>query len=475
MARHRSPAALFASWFDSAAEPVYVLSPERVVLYCNPACEVRLGAAATQVVGQVVRSQAPGERVGAAAAACVLYPPPSAWTEPDRAGSLVWGKPGEPLRRCRTRFLHLHPENVSGPLLVVIVDRHDTPPAEPDFPSHAPTPEADRLYERLRTLLGSAGGRWLPLRSQGSGDLARRLRSQLQTAGGTRLPTCVRGPRGSGAGEVARAIHYLEDRSRQGSLVPLDCGRLTSERLTGVLAEILAGAFVRGGRIPTVLLEDLARLPAAAIPGIAELCLRGADVCRLIAVLPPTGLPDALKAVPGPALLETLTVDIPPLAAQRSDLPLLAQAVLEDLPAIPGKSTVGFSPEALDALAFHPWTGEWDEFTETIRLAQSRASGPLILPADLPPAIRHAQSAALHPARPPEPIDLEAVLAHVETSLLRHALSAARGNKSKAAALLGLTRPKLYRRLVQLGLETPGGDVAFEEIEDASPGEPTAE
>jgi DNA-binding NtrC family response regulator len=43
----------------------------------------------------------------------------------------------------------------------------------------------------------------------------------------------------------------------------------------------------------------------------------------------------------------------------------------------------------------------------------------------------------------------------VEKELIARAMRRARGNKSKAAKLLGLTRPRLYRRLVQLGLEHP--------------------
>ena len=48
---------------------------------------------------------------------------------------------------------------------------------------------------------------------------------------------------------------------------------------------------------------------------------------------------------------------------------------------------------------------------------------------------------------------LDEFLAQIERELIVRALAQAKGNKAKAARLLGMTRPRLYRRLVQLGLE----------------------
>ncbi len=52
---------------------------------------------------------------------------------------------------------------------------------------------------------------------------------------------------------------------------------------------------------------------------------------------------------------------------------------------------------------------------------------------------------------------LDEFLARVERELLRRAVAQAKGNKAKAARLLGMTRPRLYRRLVQLGMEKEAG------------------
>ena len=85
--------------------------------------------------------------------------------------------------------------------------------------------------------------------------------------------------------------------------------------------------------------------------------------------------------------------------------------------------------------------------------AHRRAAGREIDVADLPERLRLAGQAAAHPRRPEETIVLDEYLGRVERELIRRALARAKGNKARAARLLGMTRPRLYRRMVQLGLE----------------------
>jgi DNA-binding NtrC family response regulator len=88
-----------------------------------------------------------------------------------------------------------------------------------------------------------------------------------------------------------------------------------------------------------------------------------------------------------------------------------------------------------------------------VRQAFVQAEGFEIVPADLPKQLRLAAEAARYPRPAVETIDLEKFLAQVETELIERALRQAKGNKAGAARLLGITRPRLYRRMVQLGLE----------------------
>ena len=144
---------------------------------------------------------------------------------------------------------------------------------------------------------------------------------------------------------------------------------------------------------------------------------------------------------------------MPALAERREDVPLLAQALLEEINAEGKKQLRGFTPETLDSLAAYPWPGNIDELAAMVREAHERAEGLLIGPGDLPKRIHLAAVAARHPRRELEPIDLEKHLSGIELELIERTLRLAKGNKTKAAKLLGLTRPRLYRRMVQLGLE----------------------
>jgi hypothetical protein len=85
--------------------------------------------------------------------------------------------------------------------------------------------------------------------------------------------------------------------------------------------------------------------------------------------------------------------------------------------------------------------------------AFSKAEGFEIAAADLPRRLVHAAEAARRPQRADEPIVMAEFLTGIERELIERALKQAKGNKARAARLLGLTRPRLYRRMVQLGLE----------------------
>jgi len=158
------------------------------------------------------------------------------------------------------------------------------------------------------------------------------------------------------------------------------------------------------------------------------------------------------------ALLTTLVIRMPAFAERAEDLPLVAQAMLEEINGRSARQLSGFTPEALDVLAAHPPRGGWDELAEWIRQAHKRSTGLFIDRAALPDRARFVAEAAAYRRPEEERIDLEQFLGEIELELIQRALTKAKGNKTKAAELLSMNRPRFYRRLVQLGLEEQGSD-----------------
>ena len=155
--------------------------------------------------------------------------------------------------------------------------------------------------------------------------------------------------------------------------------------------------------------------------------------------------------------LNVFEIHLAPLRERPEDILPLAEAFLEDLGREMGRPAAGISRDARDFLLAYGWPGNVRELRNAIERAILLCDGGLItrehLPAPRPGSElaqpRTAERPALEVASfSPEGVDLGAV----ERNLIEKALSQAKGNKSKAAVLLGLTRSQLYSRLEKHGI-----------------------
>jgi DNA-binding NtrC family response regulator len=162
--------------------------------------------------------------------------------------------------------------------------------------------------------------------------------------------------------------------------------------------------------------------------------------------------------------ISTITIRLPNLADRLEDLPILAQFFLEACNRSNSKQIGSIRPDALDSLALYSWPGELDQLREMIELAHAACGSHTITSSDLPPIFYQAFQASAHKRQQSEPIVLDELLASIEREAITRALAQTSGNKSEAATLLGMTRPRLYRRLVQLGFvtEEPGAKTEAE-------------
>lgn len=457
MARGRHGALELARLLDAAAQPIYVLDDQRTIVFCNQSCLDWLGCEADAIQGQrcVYGSSEEG---GGASLAAGLCPPPEAWSGHERQG-IVGATLGDGrLSRRNARFIPL-PSAGETPFLVALVETEELAESADALKAACPT-EAAELHERLRKFRHERAEKYRLDRFLGDSPAMRLARSQMEVAAASRASVLIVGPPGSGRQHAAHVIHYAAPGEASGPLVPLSCAVLATDLIASTLAAIAARRFPAeaSGRA-TLLLNDVDELPPESQSEIARILAGKAMPMRIVATARHELADLARKGAfrdDLAALLSTLVIRLPPLAERRGDVPLLAQWFVEEANARGDKQLAGLSSEALDCLDAYSWPGNVEELGQVIHEAHRRAEGPEITLGDLPERVHFARSAAAHPRRAEETIVLEEFLGRIERELLTRALRRAKGNKTKAAKLLGMTRPKLYRRLVQLGLEEPG-------------------
>ncbi len=466
----RTLAVEVARLFAAAAEPIYLLDDERKLVYCNAACCAWLGAAAEELIGQTCDFHSSSVAEPAAQRVAGLCPPAEALAG-QRRNATVWRASADALQRRNAEFIPLTDEAGQCSAVLAIVAAHDLPAGDVEPPTIDDRDEPAALHARLAELHAQLRAHWQQDRLLGDSSAMVRVRAQVRLASQSTAAVLVVGPAGSGRQHVARAIHYAAA-GADATFTSLACGTLGVELLRSELARLLASRDGGGqAAVSTLLLNDVQDLPAEVQSQLADRLVGPAcsvglsprystDSCpaaavRIIATstrpLDELAKRDEFRADLA-CQLSTIVIHLPPLAARPEDIPLLAQMFLEELNARGGKQLSGFSPETLDQLATYPWPGNIDELAAMIGEAFDRAERPLIAPADLPQRIYLAAAAARRPRRETEPINLEKFLAGVELEMIQRALRLAKGNKTKAARLLGLTRPRLYRRMVQLGL-----------------------
>ena len=144
--------------------------------------------------------------------------------------------------------------------------------------------------------------------------------------------------------------------------------------------------------------------------------------------------------------LNEVTVRVPPLRERLGDAVLLGSFFLRRFASEYGRQIRGFSANALAAIQAHQWPGNVRELENRIKRAVVMSDGPLASPADLGLSSQEDE---------PRLLGIRAARARAEREVLQLALAQAGSNLSKAAKLLGISRPTLYDLMQQhqIGLD----------------------
>ena len=505
MARKVATIDSLTTLFDESSQPIYAVDVERLIVYCNRALATWLDIDAKRIIGRAVEfhsEPAAGNGEGGDSPPLAdLCPPPQAFAGEACLGTLSCMARGGRLVHRRAEFVPIGASDIEfsrrkkdtlvvprhGVLVLIAAADLSTAELAAEISGE---PTADELHRTIRRFRRAQAGRYSIESLLGSSLAMQKVRAQLAAAVASGANTLICGQPGSGRGHAARAIHYCAASGAATKLLPIDCEVLSDDLLRRVL-DSLRGSSGDAAQRPTLLLENLERMSAAhqSLLGSAirekilgarivatcsryTACAAAADLGSEPANTPraeqkhrdgtptrPLGTP-ALTTI-DPALLNavsTITIELPRLADRLVDLPVLAQYFLEAANQGSSKQIGSFRSDALDLLALYSWPGELDQLREAIATAHRASSSHEILPADLPPIVHHASLAAKHARQQPERIALDELLATIEREAIVRALAQAGGNKSEAAVLLGMTRPRLYRRLVQHGLAGEAGD-----------------
>ncbi|MGE0755366.1 MAG: helix-turn-helix domain-containing protein [Pirellulaceae bacterium] len=468
---NRRPNRHLIQLFEQSPLAIYVVDAEREIVYCNAACATWFGIDASKLVGQTCQYHSGEGLSPASEAATAMCPPPPVFLGHRATGTIVWRLAGGTVEQRAAFFLPLaEGDDESHSILAVL----DVPrPLEAQPASQSDTATSQDLHERLQQLTRQQRLRYKLDRLVGDSLAMRRVREQVELAMAGRPRVLIIGPSGSGRSHIARTIHVGDNPDKAGPLLPLFCRLLDRESLQAAILDFLRRTQDHPARqSAAVLLHNVDELAVEAQAELQAFFRIPSFAVRTLATAERPLLPcqSSREFLPELAyILSSLTIEVPPLCERREDIPLLAQRFVEDFNAVSGKQLAGFSPAALDRLAALPWQGNVEELATTVDEACRRVTTVWIGEADLPDRIRAIVSAGLHPRRTAEPIRLDSFLLEVEKELITRAMRRTKGNKAKAARMLGVSRQRLLRRLVQLGLETPPApEIDFQPVDDDS-------
>ncbi len=433
--------------FQSLKQPFYLLDGSFTLTFCNKALEDWTGCEAEKLIGLRLRYHSPGSRQKHEIIAASLAPPPEVFNGEKKRGLLTIDRITSASRRF-AEFIPLHPEGV---LVLVDAEEATTTTANTAISEDSQQRQAaTELHQLLFSLRRRQAGRFRWDRMIGSSPAMQRIRRSARLAIDSLASVLILGEPGVGKEHLALSIHHAQENA--GALIPIDCRLLPPELISStILAFRKRYQREETASRHTMLLKDADLFPVSLLPLITDFVAASPQNQRVIATspIPPERWPSRESL---PFLLGTIQIDLPPLRERKEDVPLLAQLFLEEKNAVDEKQLAGFTSESLDFLADYPWPGNLDELDQFVGEAHAKAKGTLIASADLPSRLHDQADAVVHAAPLEEKIQLEEFLLDIERELIERALKRAKNNKSKAAELLDMTRPRLYRRLEQLGL-----------------------
>jgi DNA-binding NtrC family response regulator len=277
----------------------------------------------------------------------------------------------------------------------------------------------------------------------------------------------VTGETGSGKEMVARTIHRLSSRAN-GPFVAINCSAIPESLMESEIFGHEKGAFTGaldrrvgcfeladGG---TLLLDEIAEMPAPTQVKLLRV-LEEQKVRRLgskvetpvdVRVLAATNREQAVAE--GKLRqdlyyrLNVFQIHLPPLREHREDLPLLVEHLLADLNKKHGRQVRGVTAEVMELFESHTWPGNIRELRNALERAAIACDRETIGRQHLPPEFGKLL-AGVAPRLSGMRFPIGATVDEVERELILQTLAGTNNNKTRAAALLGISLKTLHNKL----------------------------
>ena len=321
----------------------------------------------------------------------------------------------------------------------------------------------DNLFPLLKTLQKRMERHEAPIYERQSAAF-REIDHKIKLVATTNMSVLILGESGTGKEHIAEKIHARSKRAGK-PFIAVDCGLLSKELAASALFGHEKGAFTgaeskkqgfweeaAGG---TLFLDEIGNLP----PEVQQMLLRALEAKRYrptggskdktadVRIIAATN-EDLQTAIAEKRFradlyqrLKEYTLHIPPLRECKEDILPLADFFLQLANEEFEKQVKGFDAEARKQLLVYTWGGNVRELKRVVRMAVLHTEGDTVT-ADV-----------LEFDEMPLATDASLALNDMEKKQIIHALEQAKGNRTLAAALLGIGRTTLYNKMKAYGIE----------------------
>jgi len=272
------------------------------------------------------------------------------------------------------------------------------------------------------------------------------------------------GESGTGKELIANAIHYNSLRSKK-PFIKVNCAALPKELIESELFGHTKGAFtgahadkeglVQHAAGGSLMLDEIAEMSLSAQVRLLRV-LQNGEFARVggneivktdVRVIAASNV-DLEEAVREGRFrrdlfyrLNVYPIKLPPLRERIEDIPLLATHFLEIYKKRSNKNITGITKKALEWLRRFEWPGNVRELENAMERAAIIAQGRMITVDDLPHAVRGAEGSKTIE------VEVGATIEEAEKRMILQTLAYTRGDRSRAAQILGIGRKTLYRKL----------------------------